>query len=397
MIEASSCSWASAKLAAGAATGCGSTDLGSTATGTGFGLAAGAATGSSIERRTATGAVSLRATASIPVATTETRIMPVMSGSRVEPTMMLASGSTSERIRFAASSSSKSVRSGPAVMLIRTPFAPLRLISSSSGLAIAFSAACTDRPVLSGRLACSHHRLAHLVHHGTDIGEVEVDDSGPDHEVGHALDALVEDVVGKGKGFGEGRLLVGETEQVLVRDDDQCIDMLLQGIDTGFSLPHAAGALELERLGDDADRQHPHFARCPRDDRRRAGAGAATHPGGNEAHVATGKALDDLFDRLLGGGGTHLRTGPGTEALGDPRAQLQLVRRPRLLKRLRVGVRDDELAAFESLLDHVVDRIASRSSDTDDGDPRAQVVRDGYAQVQSHVLPPVLSCPCISP
>ena len=65
--------------------------------------------------------------------------------------MMLASGSTSARMRLAASSSSKSVRSGPAVMLISTPLAPLRLISSRSGLAIAFSAACTARssPVAS--------------------------------------------------------------------------------------------------------------------------------------------------------------------------------------------------------------------------------------------------------
>ena len=82
---------------------------------------------------------------SIPVATTETRIIPSISGSSVVPTMMLASGSTLSRMMCAASSISKSFMSRPPVMLISTPRAPLRLISSSSGLAMAFSAACTAR------------------------------------------------------------------------------------------------------------------------------------------------------------------------------------------------------------------------------------------------------------
>jgi hypothetical protein len=97
--------------------------------------------------------------------------------SSVEPTMMLASGSTFSRMMFAASSSSNSVRSWPPVMLISTPLAPFRLISSSSGLAMAFSAAWTARSSPVG-LAGAHHRLAHLVHHRADVGEVEVDQAG---------------------------------------------------------------------------------------------------------------------------------------------------------------------------------------------------------------------------
>ena len=83
--------------------------------------------------------------ASIPVATTDTRIEPSMVVSSVEPTIILASGSTFSRIILAASSSSNKVRSYPPVILIKTPRAPFRLISSSSGLAMAFSAACTAR------------------------------------------------------------------------------------------------------------------------------------------------------------------------------------------------------------------------------------------------------------
>ena len=81
----------------------------------------------------------------MPVATTETRIFPSNSVSKVEPTIMFALGSTSSRILFAASSSSKSVKSYPPVIFIKTPLAPRSEISSRSGLAIAFSDACTAR------------------------------------------------------------------------------------------------------------------------------------------------------------------------------------------------------------------------------------------------------------
>ena len=55
---------------------------------------------------------------SMPVATTDTRISPSSASSKVAPTMMLASWSTSSRMRVAASSTSYSVRSRPPVGLL---------------------------------------------------------------------------------------------------------------------------------------------------------------------------------------------------------------------------------------------------------------------------------------
>src|SRR5437879_5453371 len=77
----------------------------------------------------------------MPVATTEMRMRPASCSSKVEPKMMLASGSTSSRMRLAASSTSKRVMSAPPVMLMRTPRAPFIETSSSSGFEIAASAA----------------------------------------------------------------------------------------------------------------------------------------------------------------------------------------------------------------------------------------------------------------
>ena len=85
------------------------------------------------------------ATASMPVATMDTRITPSSFSSKVDPKMITASLSTSRRTRLAASSTSNRVISRPPVTLINTARAPCMVMSSSSGLLIAASAACVAR------------------------------------------------------------------------------------------------------------------------------------------------------------------------------------------------------------------------------------------------------------
>jgi hypothetical protein len=148
---------------------------------------------------------------------------------------MLASWSTSSRMRVAASSTSNSVMSRPPVIEISRPLAPRMEVSSSSGLAMALlrPPLAIARPSPDG-FAGAHHGLAHLAHHRTDVGEVEVDQAFLDHQVGDAGNAGIEHLVGHREGVGEGRLVVGDAEQVLVRNDDQRVDALLQLLDAGF-------------------------------------------------------------------------------------------------------------------------------------------------------------------
>ena len=184
-------------------------------------------------------------------------------------------------------------------------------------MAIAASAAA-QRALLAGGFAGAHHRLAHLAHDGADVGEVEIDEAFLDHQVGDAGDAGIEHLVGHREGVGEGGLLVGDPEQVLVRDDDQRVDALLQLDDAGFGDAHAALALEVERLGDHADGEDAEFARRARDHRRGAGAGAAAHAGGDEHHVRAGEVVADLVDHLLGGGAADFGLRAGAEPFGRP-------------------------------------------------------------------------------
>src|SRR3546814_9052399 len=57
----------------------------------------------------------------------------------------------------------------------------------------------------------------------------------------------VQHLVGHVEGVGEGGLLVRYPEQVLVRDDDQCVDVLLQLLDAGLGDAHAVQAFEIGR------------------------------------------------------------------------------------------------------------------------------------------------------
>ena len=106
------------------------------------------------------------------------------------------------------------------------------------------------------------------------------------------------------------------------------------------------------------------------DDRRRAGAGPAAEPGGDEDHVRVDERLGDLLGVLFGGALADRRVAAGAEAAGDLVADPDLVRRVRLEQRLRVRVAGDELDAHHLGPDHPVDGVAAAAADADDADQR---------------------------
>jgi hypothetical protein len=139
-----------------------------------------------------------------------------------------------------------------------------------------------------------------------------------------------------------------------------------------LGLAHPLGAFELEGLRDDTHGQHAQLARGLRDDRGRPGAGAAAHPGGDEAHVRTGEVIDDLLDGLLG------RAAP-TDGLGT-RAEPSVT----LVHPIWILAAHGFAAAparrcwrrrtrpLKLFLDHVVDRIAAGAAHAEHGDARLQ-------------------------
>ena len=242
------------------------------------------------------------------------------------------------------------------------------------------------RAVLTLAFAGAHHRLAHLTHDRAHVGKVEVDEAGHDHQVGDRAHALLEHFVSELEGFLEGGFRLGDQEQILVRDDDQRVDMGLQLFDARFGRTHAAGAFEQERLGDDAHGQHAHAARGFGDDGRGAGAGAPAHARRDEAHVDAFERLFDLGDGFFGRCLANFRTRARAKAAGDVGPELDALFRRRGAERLRVGVGDDELDALDLGRDHVGDRVAAGPTDADDGDARAQIVGRCGSDIDAHQL-----------
>src|SRR5690606_23527902 len=102
-----------------------------------------------------------------------------------------------------------------------------------------------------------------------------------------------------------------------------------------------------------------------RDDRRRTGAGAAAHPARNEQHVAARDHLLDAVAILHRGLLADFGVRACAEPLRDVAAELQDHLARRVLQRLRVRIRADEVDALDTAIDHVADGIAATTTDAD--------------------------------
>ena len=138
--------------------------------------------------------------------------------------MMLASGWAASETDLAASLTSHSERSRPPVIDSRIERAPSIEVSSSGEETACIAASVarfspTPMPMPSSALPGVAHDRAH-------VGEVEVDQAGQRDEVGDALHALAQHVVGDAEGVDHRGLLVEHRQQAVVRDDDQRVDLL---------------------------------------------------------------------------------------------------------------------------------------------------------------------------
>ena len=205
-----------------------------------------------------------------------------------------------------------------------------------------------DSGILARCLANTHERRACIAHDGLDISEVEVDESWHGDEVGDALDALAQDIVGEAERIRNRCLLVDDLQQAVIRNRDDRVDVLLQLLDARLRLLLAQTSFKREGACDDANGQSADLTRALGDDGRRARARAAAHASGHEDHVRTLQRLQDvvaaLFRRLLADLGTRTRTEATRKFLAD----LDAFRRHCVQKSLRVRVDSDELHALQS-------------------------------------------------
>src|SRR5205085_4094623 len=201
--------------------------------------------------------------------------------------------------------------------------------------------------------------------------EVQVDQAGDGDQVGDALDALAEHVVGGAEGVEDARAPLHDPEEPLVRDHDQRVDLLGEVGDSLGGLARALAALEREWPRDDAHGQRADLVlRDLRDHGRRAGAGPAALTGGADDHVRALQRLLDLVPALVRCAVTGFRVRARPEAASELGADLKLDVGVAHLQRLGIRVHRDELDALEAGVDHSVNGVGSAPADADDLDDR---------------------------
>jgi len=77
----------------------------------------------------------------------------------------------------------------------------------------------------------AHHGFAHFRHHRPNISKIKVDVAWLDHQISDAANAFMQDIICHGESISKSGALIGQTEQILVRDNNQRIDISLQFFD----------------------------------------------------------------------------------------------------------------------------------------------------------------------
>src|SRR5690606_27467234 len=163
----------------------------------------------------------------------------------------------------------------------------------------------------------AHQGATGAAHHALHVGEVQVDQAGRGDQIGDALYAGEQHLVGLAERVHHADAAVAEREQPVVGDHDERVALLAQLVDARLGLHLPPLALEGERPGHHTYGQRAELARDLRDDGRAAGAGAATLAAGDEHHV---RALEDLLDLVpvvLGRAAPDLRVRAGAETTGE--------------------------------------------------------------------------------
>ncbi len=180
--------------------------------------------------------------------------------------------------------------------------------------------------------------------------------------------------------------LGGQAEQVLIRNHDQRVDILLQFVDAAIGRFRAATAFEGEGLGHHTHRQDATLSRHARDDRRGPRAGTAAHAGGDEHHMRAFQMPGQFVGGLLGGGAADFGLGARAQTLRQMWAELDAAIGAAVHQLLCVGVGDHEFDALQIERNHVVDGVGAAPADPDHRNAGREigVGRLWHGQVQGH-------------
>src|SRR5690606_32141115 len=101
--------------------------------------------------------------------------------------------------------------------------------------------------------------------------------------------------------FGEGRRLIDERQNLVVRNRNERIDFVLQAVERLLGVLLALETLEAERLGDDRNSENTHAASQIGNGGDATRTRTAAQTGGEEHHVRTFEHGLNLLRAFFGG------------------------------------------------------------------------------------------------
>ena len=127
----------------------------------------------------------------------------------------------------------------------------------------------------------------------------------------------MQNLISHGKCLGKGGLCIGNAEQVLVRDNNQRVDLFGQLLNPFLRSAGTTRAFKIKRLGDNTDCQNALLARSAGNHRCGARACAAAHAGCHKGHMRALQHVDNLGHGFFGCCLTDSRVGTGAQTLSQ--------------------------------------------------------------------------------
>src|SRR5689334_16671507 len=153
--------------------------------------------------------------------------------------------------------------------------------------------------------------------------------------------------------------------KLVVTDYEQCINILLHHPDAVFRLHLSFPSFIRERSSNYPNSEYAEFFADPGNDRCTPGSRSTSHTSGDEGHFCIYfENSFNLFKAFFCCLSPDVGICTGTKPLCQMWPQLYTVRNFTLGYCLRVCIANDKIYSFDILAEHVVNRVASASSNT---------------------------------
>ena len=213
---------------------------------------------------------------------------------------------------------------------------------------------CCHSLVVTLVLAYTDMSDAAVCHNSLNISEVQVDQSRLIDQVCNTLNCLLKNFIRLLQSLRHSCSAINDLEKLIIRNDDQCVNILLQFINTAEGIGHTLLCLKTERLCNNTYCQASEFLCDSRNDRCTACACAATHTACYEDHICSAENLLDFLSTLVCGLLTNFRLCSCAETLGDLFTDLNNCRSFAEIKCLLIRIYSYKLDASNGFIDHAV-------------------------------------------